>query len=90
MSPIDRKGFEAGSVNLKEEILAFLNTHKDKAYTADEIMNRTSLQTSLDLKAAPKISIFITANFVAFLNDLAADGWIKSKVVNNRMYFMAV
>jgi hypothetical protein len=90
MSPIDGKEFEAGSVNLKEEILTFLKTHKDNAYTADEIMNATSLQTNLDLEVAPKISVFIAANFVAFLNDLAADGWVRRKVVRNRMYFMAV
>ena len=89
MSPIGRKEFEKGSINLKEEILTFLNTNKDKAYTADEIMNATSIQTRFDLVVAPKISVFVSANFIAFLNDLAADGWVQRKVVNNRMYFTA-
>ncbi len=88
--PIDRKKFEMGSVNLEEEILAFLNARKGKAYTSDEIMNATSFHTDFDLIAAPKISVFIVANFVAFLNDLAAKGKIRRKVVNNRMYFIAV
>jgi hypothetical protein len=43
----------------------------------------------MDLETAPKISIIIAANFVAFLNDLAAEGNIKRKVVSNRMYFMS-
>jgi len=88
--PIDQKEFERSSVNLEEEILAFLNAHRSKAYTSDEIMNATSFHTEFDLIAAPKISVFIVANFVAFINDMAAEGKIKRKVVNNRMYFMAV
>jgi hypothetical protein len=88
--PIDQKEFERSSVNLEEEILAFLKAHRSKAYTSDEIMNATSFHTEFDLIAAPKISVFIVANFVAFINDMAAEGKIKRKVVNNRMYFMAV
>ena len=88
--PIDQKEFERSSVNLEEEILAFLNAHRSKAYTSDEIMNATSFHTEFDLIAAPKISVFIVANFVAFINDMAAEGKIKRKVVNNRMCFMAV
>jgi hypothetical protein len=91
MSPIERKEFEKGfSIKLKEEILAFLKKNKDKAYTAEEIMCGTSFQTSFDLEAAPKVSVFVAANFTAFLNGLVADGWIKRNVVSNRMYFMAV
>jgi hypothetical protein len=88
MSPIGREEFEKGSVDLKEEILAFLSKNRDKAYTADEIMSGTSLKTSFDFEAASKLTVFIAANFVAFLNDLAAKGSIQRKVVNNRMYFM--
>jgi hypothetical protein len=89
MSPIDRKEFEAGSVNLKQEIIAFLKANKDKAYTADEIISGTSFHTRFDLEAVPKTSVYVAANFVAFLNDLANDGQIKRKVVGNRMYFTA-
>ena len=88
--PIDQKEFERSSVNLEEEILAFLKAHRGKAYTSDEIMNVTSFHTEFDLIAAPKICVFIVANFVAFINDMAAEGKIKRKVANNRMYFMAV
>lgn len=88
MSPITDKEFENSSINLKEEIIAFLKEHQDKAYTAEEIMNKTSLQTSLDLVSAPNITFFIASNFVAFLNDLAVSGEIKRKVARNRMYFM--
>lgn len=90
MSPIGRKEFEKGSANLKKEILDFLNANKEKAFTAEEIMTKTSLKTDMDLETAPKISVFIAANFVAFLNNIAAEGNIKRKVVNNRMYFMSV
>ena len=89
MPPIDHEEFEKGPINLKEEILAFLNKNRDKAYTSDEIMNATSFKTSFDFEAASKVSVLIAANFVAFLNDVATDGSIKRKVVNNRMYFMA-
>jgi hypothetical protein len=89
MSPIGEKEFEKGSVDLKKEILAFLNKNRDKAYTADEIMGATSFKTGFDFETAPKISVFIASNFVAFLNDLAVDGCVKRKVVNNRMYFMS-
>jgi hypothetical protein len=89
MSPISRKEFESGSINLKREILAFLDANKEKAFAAEEIMNKTSYQTSLDLEAAPRVSVFIAANLAAFLNDLATEGSIKRKVVSNRMYFMS-
>jgi hypothetical protein len=88
--PIDQKTFERSTVNLEEEILAFLKANRDKAYTSDEVMRKTSFQTQLDIAAAPIISVLIAANFVAFINDMAAKGKIKRKVVNNRMYFIAV
>jgi hypothetical protein len=88
--PIDQKEFERSSVNLEEEILAFLKAHRGKAYTSDEVMNATSFHMEFDLVVAPKICVLIVANFVAFVNDMAAEGKIKRKVVNNRMYFMAV
>jgi hypothetical protein len=90
MSPISRKEFEKGNVNLKKEILAFLDANNEKAFTAEEIMSKVSFQTNLDLEAAPRVSVFIAANLAAFLNDLAAEGSIKRKVVSNRMYFMSV
>jgi hypothetical protein len=88
--PITRKEFEKSPANLEEEIVAFLRARKGKAYTSDEIMNATSFHTDFDLQVTTKISVFVTANFVAFLNDLATKGKIKRKVVNNRMYFAAV
>jgi hypothetical protein len=88
--PIDQNIFERSTVNLEEEILAFLKANGDKAYTSDEVMCKTSFQTQLDMTSAPRISILIAANFVAFINDMAAKGKIKRKVVNNRMYFIAV
>jgi hypothetical protein len=88
--PITRKEFEKRSVDLEKEIVDFLDAHVDNAYTSDEIMNATSFHTEFDLDAAPKTTVLIAANFVAFLNDLAARGDIRRKVVNNRMYFTAV
>jgi len=75
---------------LEEEVLTFLNARKGKAYTSDEIMNATSFHTDFDLHETMKISVFVVANFVAFLHDLAAKGKIRRKVVKNRMYFTAV
>jgi len=88
--PITRKEFEKRSIDLEKEIVDFLNAHKGNAYTSDEIMNATSFHTDFDLVAAPKITVFIAANFVAFINDLAARGEIRRDVVNNRMYFTAL
>ena len=87
--PITRKEFERRAINLEKEIVDFLDAHRDNAYTSDEIMNATSFRTEFDLDAAPKITVLIAANFVAFINDLAAKGVIRRKVVNNRMYFAA-
>jgi hypothetical protein len=87
--PITRKEFERGAINLEKEIVDFLDSHKGNAYTSDEIMNATSFHTEFDLEAAPKRTVLIAANFVAFINDLAARGEIRREVVNNRMYFTA-
>jgi hypothetical protein len=89
-TPITRKEFKRSPINLEEEILAFLKENTDKAFTSEEIMNRTSFRTELDLTTGSRISVWIAANFVAFINDMAAKGKIQRKVVNNRMYFAAV
>jgi hypothetical protein len=52
-------------------------------------MNATSFHTEFDLNAAPKTTVLIAANFVAFINGMAEKGEIRRKVVNNRMYFIA-
>jgi hypothetical protein len=89
--PVTRREFVRSPVDLEGEIVSFLNAHKGKAYTSDEkIMGATNFHTDFDLHATIKISVFIVANFVAFLNDLGAKGKIQRKVVNNRMYFAAV
>jgi len=85
--PITRKEFEKRAINLEKEIVNFLNAHRGNAYTSDEIMNATSFHSEFDLDAAPKITVFVAANFAAFINDLAARGEIRREVVNNRMYF---
>jgi len=87
--PIDKKEFERSSINLEEEIVAFLRARKGKAYTSDEIMSATNLRTDFDLQVTTKYSIFVVANFVAILHDLVAKGKIRRKVVNNRVYFIA-
>jgi uncharacterized protein YbcI len=87
--PISRREFERSRINLEKEILDFLNKRKGKAYTSDEIMGVTNFHTDFDLQTTAKISVFVVANFVAFLNDLAAKRKIRRKVVNNRMYFTA-
>jgi predicted pyridoxine 5'-phosphate oxidase superfamily flavin-nucleotide-binding protein len=87
--PITRKEFERRAVKLEKEIVDFLNAHVGNAYTSDEIMAKTSFHTEFDFDSAPKITVLITANFVAFINDLAAKGKIRREVVNNRMYFTA-
>ena len=88
--PIAKKEFERSPVNLEREIVDFLEAHRGNAYTSEEIMNVTSFHTEIDLDAAPKITVFIVANFVAFINDLASRGKIRSEIVNNRMYFTAI
>jgi hypothetical protein len=76
-------------VDLEKEVVSFLKAHKGRAYTSDEIMNVTNLHVDFDLQVTTKISVFVVANFVALLHDLATEGRIRRKVVNNRMYFMA-
>lgn len=88
--PIEQKEFERSSINLEEEIVSFLNARRGRAFTSDEIMNATNFRTDFDLHGTTKISVFVVANFVAVLNDLVAKGRIRRKVVNNRMYFIAV
>jgi hypothetical protein len=75
---------------LEQEIVTFLNVRKDKAFTSNEIMGATNFRTDFDLHATTGISVFVVANFVAFLNDLAMKGKIQRKVVNNRFYFTAL
>jgi hypothetical protein len=87
--PISRKEFEKSRIDLEKEVVSFLKAHKSRAYTSDEIMNVTNLHVDFDLQVTTKISVFVVANFVALLHDLAAEGRIRRKVVNNRMYFMA-
>jgi hypothetical protein len=87
--PITRKEFERRAIDLEKEIVDFLDAHRCNAYTSDEIMNATSFHTEFDLEGAPKITVLRVANFVAFINDLAARGEIRREVVNNRMYFTA-
>jgi hypothetical protein len=87
--PITRKEFERSRINLEKEIVTFLNARKDKAYTSDEIMGATNFHTDFDFQVTAKTPVFVVANFVAFLNDLAAKRRIRRKVVNNRMYFTA-
>jgi hypothetical protein len=89
-TPITRKEFKTSPINLEDEIFSFLNARKGKAYTSDEIMGATNFHTDFDLQITTKISVFVVANFTAFLNDLATKGKIQRKVVNNRMYFAAV
>jgi hypothetical protein len=88
--PITRKEFERKAINLEKEISDFLNAHRGNAYTPDEIMNATSLHTQFDFNADPKTTVLIAANFVAFINDMAAKGEIRREIVNNRMYFAMV
>jgi len=87
--PISRREFEKSRVDLEKEIVSFLKAHRGRAYTSDEIMNVTNLHVDFDLQITTKISVFVVANFVALLHDLAAEGMIRRKVVNNRAYFMA-
>ena len=87
--PISKREFEKSRVDLEEEIISFLKAHKGRAYTSEEIMNVTNLHVDFDLQVTTKISVFVVSNFVALLHDLAAQGRIRRKVVNNRMYFMA-
>jgi hypothetical protein len=88
--PITRKELEKRAINLEKEIVDFLNEHNGNAYTSDEIMSATSFHTDFLLDAAPKTTVLIAANFVAFINDMAARGEIRREIVNNRMYFTAV
>jgi hypothetical protein len=87
--PITRKEFDSRTTNLEKEIVDFLNAHRGNAYTSEEIMNATSFRTEFDFDAEPKIAVLTAANFVAFINDLAARGDIRREFVNNRMYFTA-
>lgn len=87
--PIDKEEFEKVSKSLEKEIISFLNKHKEKAFTSDEIMKSTNFKADFDLPETTKISTFVVANFVAVLHDLVRKGKIERKVVNNRMYFIA-
>lgn len=88
--PIDKKEFESSSVDLEKIIVSFLNGHRGKAFTSDELIGATSFRADFDLHKTARISTHVVANFVAVLYDLVAKGKIRKKVVNDRMYFTTV
>ena len=85
--PIEKEKFMKTTTNLEAEIASFLKAHKEKAFTAEEIMGSTSFHVDFDSPTTSKTSTFVAANFVAVLNDLVRKGQVAKKVVNNRMYF---
>jgi hypothetical protein len=90
LMPIEKEKFVNVSSNLEAEIVSFLKARKGKAFTAEEIMGSTSFHVDFDLPITSKVSAFVAANFVAVLHELVSKGQIARKVVNNRMYFIAV
>jgi len=85
--PIEQEKFMKTNTNLETQIVSFLKTRKEKAFTAEEIMGSTSFHVDFDSPTTSKTSTFVAANFVEVLNDLVKKGQVTKKVVNNRMYF---
>lgn len=88
---ISKEEFENGrlSSSLEEEIVSFLNEHKEKGFTSEAIMGVVHFDTDFNTLVTAKISTFAVADFIALLYDMVRKGRIRMKVVKNRMYFMA-
>jgi len=89
--PIGKEEFENGrfSSSLEEEIASFLNEHKERGFTSEELMGAVHFYTDFDTLITAKMSTFAVADFIALLYDMVRKGRIRMKVVKNRMYFMA-
>lgn len=90
--PVHKEEFENGRVSssLEREIISFLDDREEGGFTSEEIMGGVHFYTDFGTPETSKISTFAVADFIALLYDLVRKGRVKMKVVNNRMYFMAV
>lgn len=88
--PISKKEFENGKLHSKveEEIIAFLNERKDRAFTSQEIMEGIRYHTEFGTPEITKMSTFAISDFTTFLHSLVEMEKINMKVVRGRMYFI--
>lgn len=89
--PISKKEFDNGKLHskLEEEILAFLNERKDRAFTSQEITEGLHYHAEFSTPEISKMSSFSIADFTTFIHQLVEKGKIKMKIVRGRMYIMA-
>jgi len=89
--PIDKTEFTnaISSSQIEDDIMAFLNERKEKAYTSQEIMGGIRLQTNFSTLDTTRISTFAAADFSTLLSELVRKGKITIKMVENQMYYAA-
>jgi hypothetical protein len=89
--PITKNEFENGKIHstLEEEIIAFLNERKNRAFTSQEIMEGLRYHAEFSTPEISKMSTFAVADFTTFLHHLVERGKIKMKIVRGRMYLKA-
>jgi hypothetical protein len=89
--PIAKMEFQNGKISSswEDEIISFLNDHKEDGFTSQEIMLATNYNADFATPEVAMISTFAIADFTNLLYDLVRRGRIRMKVVRDRMYFMA-
>jgi hypothetical protein len=89
--PIDKEEFRGGELQSKieDEIFAFLNERKEKAYTSQEIMGGTKFSTNFSSPEIAEMSTFAIADFTILLHELVNKGRLKMKINGGQMYFLA-
>ncbi len=89
--PVDKSEFESGKLHsgLEDEIISFLSSRKERAFTSEDIMGGLDYRTEFSTPEIIKISTFTIADFTALLYDLVKRGRIRMRVVRGRMHFTA-
>ena len=89
--PVDKTEFESGKLHsgLEDEIISFLGSRRERAFTSEEIMGGLDYRTEFSTPEIIKISTFAISDFTALLYDLVKRGRISMRVVRGRMHFTA-
>jgi hypothetical protein len=90
--PIDKAEFKNGKrySEVEDEIIAFLNERKEKAFTSQEIMAGVHFNTDFSTHEKAEISTFAVADFTTLLHELSSEEKIETKIVEGQVYFATV
>lgn len=77
--PINRESFEQGKILPRAEILAFLESNAERAYTIDEIYMETRATLEYSKEQLQEV-----------VSGLEAEGRVESKVIEGVTYYIVV